>query len=172
MMKQIEIPNNSYAYLNFIDEDDRLELKDWIIDLFNRGKLRENGSGRFFTCVSWLDEEPIELFEDVKMKIMSLEKLQLHQQDEYLDDFLSVNIPGAHIHEHTDTNRDNHIHTRYNLIVNRAEGGGYPIYNDSLVDYENGMLWRCEAGRYMHSSTPVMGSEYRINISYGFQVPV
>lgn len=174
-MIQIPIPNNSYAFLNFITEEERLELKDWVIGLYKRNKLKPNTTeGRFWNMVSYkrLGEEAIPLFYDIKLRIMEQENYTKDNMSEHLNDFISLGLPGSSIHQHTDPNRENHIHTRYNLIVNKAEQGGQPVYNGSIIEYDNSMLWRCEAGKYLHSTTPVQGNEYRINISYGFQVPI
>lgn len=173
-MDLISIPNNSYAYKNFITDAERLVLKQWLIDLYNRGKLMCNGvgTGRHWSPVPDLNENVVPLFYEVKKKIMEHENLSPDNLDEHLTDFVSINLPGASIHPHTDPNRVGHTNTRFNLIVNKADRGGYPIYGDTILNYENCMLWRCEAGRYTHSSTPVQGNEYRINISYGFQVPL
>jgi hypothetical protein len=50
------------------------------------------------------------------------------------------------------------------------DSGGNPIYDGEVINVEERMLWRCEAGLYNHASLPVIGSKSRINISFGFQV--
>jgi hypothetical protein len=174
MNDTIAIPNNSYAFLDFINEEERLELKQWVMWLFDRKYLKPNtvSNGRFFARASELSISPIPLFFKIKRRLMDRENLCDTYQDEFLDDFISINTEGAEIQKHTDPNRTNHIHTRYNLIVNKPPEGGMPVYGDQIVGYENRMLWRCEAGKYIHCSTPVIGPEYRINISYGFQIPI
>lgn len=90
--------------------------------------------------------------------------------DTIFTDFLSVNTISGAIHPHTDPNIEGYIHTRFNLIVQAPDSGGNPVYNGMEFPIKSGMLWRCEAGKYIHSSTPVIGLKKRINISFGFQI--
>jgi hypothetical protein len=55
-------------------------------------------------------------------------------------------------------------------LLSVPKSGGNPIYDGEVVDVEERMLWRCEAGLYNHASMPVVGSIPRINISFGFQI--
>ena len=73
-------------------------------------------------------------------------------------------------HEHKDNNEKGFIHTRYNLLLSVPDSGGNPIYDGEVINVEERMLWRCEAGLYNHASLPVVGRKPRINISFGFQM--
>ena len=167
MTALFEIPF-SYAYDEFITEDERIELLDWALS--QRDKCRENGKGRFFNTLDNLTNIP-DLVEKIRHRIIGHESNLVLNKDPFFGTFLSFNEESASIHPHTDPNLDGHIHTRYNLIIQSPNGGGEPIYNGVCFPIHDRMLWKCEAGKYTHETTPVVGPKQRINISYGFQIP-
>lgn len=165
---KVDIPY-TYGYKDFISDNERNELEEWAYSIFNKKELKHNGHGRFFNSLSKLSGV-IEQVNIIKNKIIEQENLQDALIDPYFEDFLSFNLEGAAIHPHSDPNLNGCVHTRYNLIVSMPDQGGLPVYNNKVVEIKEKMLWRCEAGKYVHQSTPVVGSRPRINLSFGFQV--
>ena len=166
---KIKIPN-SWAYKEFISIEEQTVLLQFANK--HRDKLTPNGEGRFCQVhigLAFALSIPEEL-KVIKQRIIDTENLKDFLLDPTFGDFLSFNTTDGAIHSHQDPNLDGHIHTRYNLILSTPESGGKPIYNNTVFDIEERMLWRCEAGLYNHASTPVIGDKPRINISFGFQI--
>lgn len=162
-----EIPF-SYAYYNFITEEDRETLVSWAKSVYNQLKRNQSSPGRYFGMFPEMSGIPDSVYL-IKKRIESLiDRPFVYDTNFY--DFLSVNLPGASIHPHKDPNLDGHTHTRFNLLISVPESGGSPIYNGTKFDIEERMLWCCEAGKYEHATTPVLGTKPRINISFGFQI--
>lgn len=162
--QKVEIPY-SYAFINFISDVEKEKLIEWAHSCFD--ELKVNGGGRYFNLFSKLKFVPPLVYEIKKRVEHIIERDYVY--DPIFEDFLSFNLHNAAIHPHADPNLDGYTHTRYNLILSLPEQGGLPIYNESLVNVAEKMLWRCEAGKYTHESTPVRGSKPRINLSFGFQ---
>lgn len=161
---------DTYVYKDFISEEERISIFEWAKQAYVDNKLVKNeGSNRFFNTFSSIKNIP-SLILDIKEKIIRRERLNNSRLDPWYGDFLSFNFSGAAIHLHTDPNLDKCTHTRYNLIINKPESGGDILYNGSIIPVEEKMLWRCEAGRYLHGSSAVVGSKPRVNISFGFQI--
>lgn len=168
LSKKIEIPY-SYAYLDFVEDSVRNELIQWALS--STSYLKNNGYGRYFNTFSQIQtKKPDALLEVMKFIESEILKDEEYQYDPHFENFLSFNYSGARIHKHTDPNLEGHIHTRFNLILQIPKEGGLPIYNSEMFSIENGMLWRCEAGKYTHETTSVIGDLPRINLSYGFQI--
>jgi hypothetical protein len=86
------------------------------------------------------------------------------------DNFIGVNSEGSSIHNHTDKNEKDYIHTRWNLILSYPENGGHSIYNNNINILEENLIWKCVAGKYTHGSTKVIGKKPRITLSIGFLI--
>jgi hypothetical protein len=75
------------------------------------------------------------------------------------------------LHEHTDPNEGELIHTRFNVYVQIPEIGGYPIYNNILCKLKERTYICCRAGIDKHYCEKVIGNRERIVLSYGFLLP-
>jgi hypothetical protein len=166
-MKKIEIPN-SWAYTEFISIEEQTVLLKFANSI--RNLLLNNGLGRFYQDQLEKTYSVPQKYKDIKQRIIDTEKLKNFILDPQFGDFISFNETAGSIHEHKDYNVHSFIHTRYNLLLSVPDSGGNPIYDGKVIDFEERMLWRCEAGLYNHASLPVIGNKPRINISFGFQV--
>jgi hypothetical protein len=165
---KIDLPH-TYAYIDFISNEEQSKLIDWASSILENKELNGNGFGRYFKALSKLSYVDSIVYE-IKNRIIEIEGITEAPLDPFFEDFLSFNLTGAAIHPHSDPNIENRIHTRYNLLVSLPDSGGQPIYNGNILELQEKTLWRCEAGKYVHASTPVKGKKPRINISYGFQI--
>lgn len=166
--EKISIPF-SYAFKNFINEDQQKILLDWANDCKNSLDSNQNGNGRFFREINELPYVS-PLLNDVARFIEKKIIKKNFLPDPIFKTFLSFNYPGAAIHRHIDLNVDGYTHTRFNLLIQVPHLGGDPVYNDVEFKIYDRMLWCCEAGKYYHASTPVNGNNSRINISFGYQI--
>lgn len=166
-MTKIEIPN-SWAYIEFISIEEQTVLLKFANSI--RNLLQNNGLGRFYQDHLEKTHSVPQEYKDIKQRIIDTEKLKNFILDPQFGDFISFNETAGSIHEHKDDNVHSFIHTRYNLLLSVPDSGGNPIYDGKVIDFEERMLWRCEAGLYNHASLPVVGNKPRINISFGFQV--
>lgn len=167
-MVKISLPNNTWAYLNFINDDEKNALIEWMYSLLDsKDIVSPNGRTSKLNMELWNDLP--EVYKNVKNRIIELENLKDNGAPAY-GDFISFNFEGANIQPHSDPNRGKLIHTRYNLLLSVPDSGGEPIYGNELIPIQEKMIWRCQAGVYIHSSRPVVGSKPRLNISFGFLV--
>lgn len=166
-MLKVNLPN-TWGYLDFITLEEQAQLLNFALK--NKKHLGFNGAGRYYKAHIDKSLSITPLYKKIRQKIIDIESLHNFKYEPTFGDFLSFNESGGSIHKHIDPNLDGHIHTRYNLIISMPESGGQPIYNDEIINIKERMLWRCEAGLYNHSSTPVEGNKPRINISFGFQI--
>jgi hypothetical protein len=164
---KVDIPK-SWAYKEFISLEEQVILLTFANSV--KYELKSNGSGRFFQDHIVKKYSLPQEYTTVKQRIIDTEKLKDFILDPQFGDFISFNETAGSIHEHKDYNVDSFIHTRYNLLLSVPDSGGNPIYDGKVIDFEERMLWRCEAGLYNHASLPVIGNKPRINISFGFQV--
>ena len=166
-MTKVDI-SKSWAYTEFITAKEQNVLLQFADSV--RNLLKGNGPGRYFQDHIEQKYSLPQEYKDVKHRIIDTEDLKDFILDPQFGDFISFNETSGAIHEHKDNNERGFIHTRYNLLLSVPESGGNPIYDGEVINVEERMLWRCEAGLYNHASLPVIGSKPRINISFGFQV--
>ncbi|NBP00410.1 MAG: hypothetical protein EBU90_09855 [Proteobacteria bacterium] len=82
--------------------------------------------------------------------------------------FLGFNSEGAFVHRHRDRQGPNgEYHVRLNFLIQKPEGGGMPIINESPLIVNEGQCWINWASKNYHSSTPVEGCRPRIVLSLG-----
>ena len=76
---------------------------------------------------------------------------------------------------HKDINKDDDtIHTRFNVMINKPEEGGFPIIRingkDTIIETQENETWICAAGLYEHSTTEIKGDKPRIMLSFGYDI--
>jgi hypothetical protein len=167
----------TYAYKNFINDDERLELEEWILSkkelmTFSRPINSEEdqyapGLKRHFKVLR-TDEEKPEIFHRVRNKLLDLENITNPLPAPGNLDWIGIVGEGSYVEPHCDANFPDYYTVRYNLLVSFPDAGGRPIYGDEILPVEEKMLWRCDAGIVKHSSEIVKGDKLRINLSYGF----
>lgn len=82
--------------------------------------------------------------------------------------FIGVNFEGGAVHEHRDPkNEKNFIHTRFNFLLQKPEGGGDPIINGVVYPMNEGQGWLNLASEWLHGSTAVIGKKERVVLSLG-----
>jgi len=149
---------------NFITEDEQKDLLSWAFSC--RTYLTPNGLGRFFNQVENLDyNKNVEIVSDRVLESYGLANKE--RQSGILGTVLSFNEEGGAIHSHNDI-VDGYSHLRFNLFLSVPEKGGVPIYNHKKLYIEERILIPYEADKYLHSSTPVKGSNPRIVLGFGW----
>ena len=135
-----------------------------------------NCDGYFFNCDAIegiASSEIINLIKDIKNRIVieeNLNKDDIESQVE-LEDFIYIMPPGTSLHRHIDVNQIGMYHIRFNLLLQRAEKGGIPIYAGRKKEIEEKSYILCRSGIDLHGSNLVEGNKPRIVISYGFSIP-
>jgi hypothetical protein len=180
-MKKV-IFENTYGYENFITEDERLELEYWALNMKNNMNRANPVNGendqkdeyliRHFAKLSAFSNIP-NLFERLKKKIIEIENIKNYLAAPINGDWLGILGENSYVEPHKDDNLNSEYYTRrYNLLVSTAISGGKPIYGGKLIPIKDKMLWRCDAGLITHSSEKVIGDKLRINLSFGFSIPI
>lgn len=97
------------------------------------------------------------------------------EEDPYKGSFMSCIEPGTGVHSHRDDRlkleAGERLILRCNVLFKGPEGGGMPVFekNERIEVPDRGM-WAFFATELMHAATPVLGSEPRGLLSYGFLV--
>jgi hypothetical protein len=78
---------------------------------------------------------------------------------------------GAQLHEHTDPNQGDLIHTRFNVYVQLPEEGGYPVYAGKTLKLKERTYICCKSGLDLHYCEKCIGKRERVVLSYGFLLP-
>jgi hypothetical protein len=168
MIEKIEL-KGTYAYKNFIDDEIKQTLLSWTDTNYQSFIVNPKSFGRRYKLIS-SDDSIHELVLTIKNKIIELENITDWKKEPVYDDFIGVNSEGSSIHNHTDKNYGDYIHTRWNLILSYPEDGGHSIYGDNINILEENLIWKCVAGKYSHGSTKVIGKKPRITLSIGFLI--
>jgi hypothetical protein len=168
MIEKIEM-NGTYAYKDFIDDEVKQTLLNWVDSNFKSFTINPISPNRRYKKIS--KNEPIhELVLSLKNKIIELENITDWRKEPIFEDFIGVNGEGAQIHVHSDENEGDYIHTRWNLILSYPEDGGHSIYDNKINILQENLIWKCVAGKYRHGSTQVIGKKPRITLSIGFLI--
>jgi len=155
--------NNTYAYSEFITEDEQSYLLDWINTNTNTSQNK-----RIILPLKDIPNVPLELIEKYKLKIVQLENLKNFLPKPKSGDFVWIEREGSTINLHLDGNFDSYVHTRYNLVLSYSNEGGHSIYGDNMNVLQERMLWKCIAGKVKHGATKIIGDKPRITLSFSF----
>jgi hypothetical protein len=147
-----KVLENTYCYEDFITKEQQDILYKWAFDSFpymdfanpcNREEDQQNLPVRHFGMVQNLGYIP-ELFWELKNKIIELEGIEEVLEAPGNGDWVGITGIESRVEPHTDWNgHDPNYYTR-----------------------------RCDAGLVEHSSIPNKGNRLRVNISFGFSIPV
>ena len=162
--------NGTYGYENFINDQERNYLLNWVQNNIHEFLLNKNGEGRYFRSLKEITNSPLDLVKNLKKRIIKLENIIDWVEEPLMSDYIGINLKGAAIHPHTDPNQDNYVHTRYNIILSWPEGGGESIYGENINNLKENLIWKCIAGKVQHASMPVRGDKPRITLSLGFLI--
>ena len=151
-----------------LSEEERIEILDWINDnhylLFDidnkRNMYQFNNENTTIPDCIW----------KLRQKIIFKEKLQEFPQEPVLEDFISMILPGGHIHYHTDPNQESLYHIRFNVCIQHPSDDFKVFYGGVPVDFSNGVYALSRSGIDHHYSSVNNSTLSRINISFGFLV--
>jgi hypothetical protein len=129
-------------------------------------QFKANGYGRSYGILQNLSP-PREVW-DIKKHIINLYGLESEKQEPIYKDYCGFITEGGSIHSHKDPNEQGFIHTRFNVLLSKPLAGGEPVQEGNIISVEEGDIWRCDAGKVLHWSTPVVGNKPRIVLSFGF----
>lgn len=180
-MEKKEI-GRTYYYENFITDEQQKYLSDWIVENIkymrlavpvNGEKDQMEGVYRHFVKLSALPSVP-ELVYELKNKIIELENIDPIILDPINEDWIGITRENAYVEPHKDHNGFDKLYytRRYNILVSLPEQGGEPIYGQDVLELPEKSIWRCDAGLVVHSSVPNKGTKPRINLSFGFLIPI
>ena len=158
----------TYGYKNFISNPEKEYLVNWVDTNIN--SFKDNGEGRKYCILKNVLNSPLDLIKNIKNRIIQVENIKNWKPEPEYDDYIGINNIGASIHPHMDPNYGDYIHTRYNVILSYPLEGGESIYGNNINKLEENIVWKCIAGKVLHSSKPVIGFKPRITLSLGFLI--
>lgn len=161
--------NKTYGYKNFISENEKNILTNWVDQNLHTFRIHPTGPKRRNRRIK--NEDSINtLVMEIKSRIIQLENIENWEEEPEYGDYIGVNFKGGFIHSHQDPNKGELTHTRWNLILSYPDLGGHSIYDDEINILEEKMIWKCVAGKYTHGSTVVESEKKRITLSLGFLI--
>jgi hypothetical protein len=168
MTEKVEL-KKTYAYRNFIDDETKQGLLDWVESNYHAFIVNPINKGRKLREIS-TEDSIHELISTIKNRLIEIEDINDWKKEPMYGDFIGIISKGSAIHVHTDYNKGDYIHTRWNLILSYPEDGGHSIYDGEINTLEENLIWKCVAGKYFHGTTEVIGDKPRITLSLGFLI--
>lgn len=164
----------NYKYTKNDDFILNIEEQKIIVDWTKSNYLRLNDNGglknKYMKSMDEIPDIPDVVWK-IKERIIEKEFLDDAKQEPRFKDSIGYMIEGGQLHEHTDQNIEDLIHTRFNVYVQIPKEGGLPIYNNKLCSLKERTYICCRAGIDKHYSQMVIGERERIVLSYGFLLP-
>lgn len=172
-MIKSNLGKTTYCYRNFITKEEQEFIINWALN--NKDKFKKNTTGpdKYMARLHEMEIEIPQLVKNLKQKISQLENIKEVIDVPHNVDWIGIQGNGAQVFPHLDDNgNDDRYYTRrYNILLSLPESGGNPIYGGEVLNVEERMIWRCDAGLIEHSSIPNVGDKPRINLSFGFLMP-
>jgi hypothetical protein len=166
-----------------ISEEERLGFINWICSEYGNMTVHRPGLiGRTFVKE---DKAVPEIVWTVLNRILDRENLHEYKDsynDEYFKklhngrtgvyrDHVAIVLPGANINPHYDFNEPDKIHARFNVYFQVPTEGGETYYSGDFAPVKERHYLFCRSGIDKHWTKIVKGTQPRISISYGFQLP-
>ena len=148
--------------------EEQTEIVSWLRENYLR--LRKNGFNRYVGFLHEIQNIPKVIW-DIKQRVVEKEKLYGEKQEPLFRDVIGYMFDGAQLHEHSDPNVGNLIHTRFNVYVQLPEVGGHPIYDKKTLRLKERTYICCKAGIDKHYAEKCEGKRERVILSYGFLLP-
>jgi hypothetical protein len=168
MMEKIDF-GVTYGYTEFIDKETQEYLLTWIEN--NKIFLKQTEGNKITGVLEKIETSPMDLIEELRKKVIELEKIQKVKDPEKSRNFLSVYGKSSECSIHTDPSVDpNFVHVRYNLMLSKPEKGGETVYDRNFLDIDERVLWRCVAEYSRHGTEIVHSNKPRTIISMGFLI--
>jgi len=161
-----------HVFDNAVTPEQRAEIGAWVRELHAQRLLVPNGLGphRFHRNIAELPWVHPALL-DLRAALVERFGLGRYRTDPAYGDMVSFHEPGAFVHAHTDPFVEGERHVRLNVIVHHPVAGGQPVLDGQELRIEPGQGWFFRPYKVVHGSTPVLGDEPRINLSFGWSVP-
>lgn len=126
-----------------------------------------NGHGRRYYSTldsSELINEKLKVTRQLCLKALNVDQFE---EEPCFGIFIGVNTESGAVHAHTDPAKPGYVHFRLNFLVSKPESGGIPVVNGELVEVKELESWINCASKWLHKSTPVVGTKPRIVLSLG-----
>ena len=169
----IEFANINIEKIKNIEEIPKLDNDDkkYAINPFTYEK--KNGSWDMYSN-KWdgIDDKIKNIIKSIRQRIIEKENFKFKDEEpSNLPSFFQILRKGSATHYHIDSNDEGTYHIRFNVIIQKAEEGGDPIYNGIIKQHMERQYVMCRSGIDYHSSNAITGNKPRVTISYGFNIP-
>ena len=166
--------DTTYMYHNFITLEEQEILKAWAYSIEDKLEPNLGGPNRKFNRLDRLGELP-SVIDTIRKRILEHEDdIKVVAEAPQNGDWIGMQGEGAFVEPHRDHNGTSYYFytRRYNLLISMPQFGGIPIHANEQINVKERTLWRCEAGLIVHATTPNVGDNKRINLSFGFSMPI
>jgi len=154
---------------NFITEEERVHLVAWVYKYRDFYTQNDIAPFRFYSIIEETPENEVAIDVLLRMReeLSRSNPCTSRIEPQWLGNFISFIEPGGFVHMHKDEeNRGSHF--RYNLILQKPELGGDPIYGGKVLEWEERALLKYRPDQFEHGSAPVKGVIPRITLSAGW----
>jgi hypothetical protein len=150
-----------------MSEEERISVLNWVKDTVGVG-LRDK---RIHIDLDESDATIPQAIWDIKQRIVERENLHGYEKEPVYKDFLAIVLPGGMFIPHTDPNKGECIHTRFNVFFQLPEKGGRVYYSGKLIESKEGCYVMCRSGLDIHWGDKNKDTKGRVSISFGFLIP-
>jgi hypothetical protein len=167
-------PKKMYNRGNIMSENERLEIRNWAIDLLFNNKMDELTNERLELKLNDdSNSDIIPLVFEIRKRIEQKECMESFEREKYVNDFVTIISKTGFIHKHTDPNdvKRNLFHIRFNVFITIPTKGGTTYYDGHEIDAIEGSYVLCRSGIDEHWSDPNEDIIPRISLSFGYLVP-
>jgi hypothetical protein len=157
------------AIKDFISEGERLELLKWV----EENKVNLIPAAQPYSAFCKIHKS-VNNNIAVKIENRIKDRFNINRDNvvrQFLGSFMSILNPKAIIPLHKDSwDLDRGEHHRFNLVIQKPEKGGTPIYNGKKLEWENGDLFCYRPDINFHGSNVVEGNLDRVVLSCGWML--
>ena len=153
-------------------EDERLELVNWVCaNFYNLYEVSKQTPRLIDYRLSPLDKNiPIVVWK-IKKRIIDREGLKNYIKEPFLEDILTLILPGGGLHNHRDPNLGNFIHTRFNVFIQLPKKNMKVYYAHDTIDAKERHYTMCRSGLDTHGINLIKENKARITLSFGYLIP-
>ena len=150
-------------------EDERISILKWIGDVeHDFVGLKEK---RLHLDLDKADLTIPDAIWKIKQRIVQRENLHGYEKEPVYGDFVGIVLPGGSFIPHTDPNRGDFIHARFNVFLQLPRKGGRVYYAGKLIDSVEGCYTLCRSGLDIHWGEKNEDTLHRVSLSFGFLIP-
>jgi len=148
----------------FLNEKELINLKSW--NNYSRQDTRIGGKN----CSFWCFDNSDQFINNLRNKFLNIVGIN-SKLDPLLNNLITEIKPIGFADIHTDGSVMNHKHIRCNILINKADEGGFILHGNNKIIMNEGDAYILDTS-IKHGISTVKGNNIYKLISFGFSVPI